>query len=184
MKLTVTNTPLPGVLLIDTVVYEDDRGFFLESWNARDFAAAGLDVKFVQESHSRSRRGVVRGLHYQDARAPLGKLVRCTVGRIFDVAVDLRPGTETFGKWIGVELSAENRRQLYVPEGCAHGFQALTDVAEVQYRQTGLYAPDAEGTLLWNDPDLAIDWPIADAILSDRDRQGQPLRAYLGAPAF
>ncbi len=184
MKLEVIPTPLSGLCVIEVGCFYDERGFFYESWNQRDFAAAGLDVQFVQDNHSRSTRSVLRGLHYQDNRAPLGKLIRCTVGAIFDVAVDLRVRSPTFGKWFGVELSAENKRQLYVPVGFAHGFAVLTDVAEVQYKQTGYYNPAAERVLAWNDPDVGVAWPIARPILSQRDQNGMSLKEYLAAPDF
>jgi len=184
MKITITETPLSGVVLIDTHYFQDDRGFFIETWHQRDYAQAGLTMNFVQEGHSRSGRGVLRGLHYQDMTAPMGKLLRCTVGRIFDVAVDLRVGSPTFGKWVSVELTADNKRQIYIPEGFAHAFQALSDVVEVQYGQTGFYTPSSEGTIAWNDPDLGIEWPIADAVLSERDKRGTSLKQYLEKPAF
>jgi len=138
----------------------------------------------VQEGHSGSRYGVLRGMHYQNMTAPMGKLVRCIVGRIFDVAVDLRVSSPTFGKWYGVELSAENKKQIYIPVGFAHGFATLSDVAEVQYKQTGFYTPAAEGTLAWNDPDVGIEWPISNPILSKRDQNGMRLKEYLKNPAF
>ena len=184
MKITVTKTALEGVVLIDTKYFQDDRGFFIESWHQRDFADAGLTMTFVQEGHSRSARGVLRGLHYQDMTAPMGKLVRCTVGSILDVAVDLRVGSPTFGKWVGVELTADNKRQIYVPEGFAHGFQALSEVVEVQYKQTGFYTPSSEGSVAWNDPDIGVEWPIADPTLSDRDKRANSLKAYQEKPAF
>ena len=184
MRFTVTRTPLDGVILIDPEFFPDGRGFFYETWNARDFAAAGLPANFVQASHSRSARGVLRGLHYQDTRAPLAKLVRCTVGAIFDVAVDLQMGSPTFGRWTGAELSAENKRQIFIPEGFAHGFQALADMVEVQYKQTGYYAPETEGTVAWNDPEIGIAWPIPEPTLSPRDRQARSLEDYRRNPAF
>ena len=184
MPLVVTRTPLEGVVLIDPVVFPDERGFFLETWNQRAYAAAGIPDVFVQDAHSGSSKGVLRGLHYQDMTAPLAKLVRCTVGRIFDVAVDLRAGSPTFGRWFGTELTAESRRQMYVPEGFAHGFQALSDYVEVQYKQTGFYTPSAEGVLLWNDPEVGIAWPLAAAIVSDRDAQGGSLGDHRRAPVF
>ena len=177
-------TPLEGVVLIQPRVFPDARGFFLETWNARDFAAAGLTADFVQDSHSRSTRGVLRGLHYQDRSAPLGKLVRCTVGSIFDVAVDLRQGSPTFGRWTGAELSADNKLQIYIPPGFAHGFQATSDIVEVQYKQTGHYTPSAEGTIAWDDPDVGITWPLAEPILSGRDQQGTSFREYAQRPVF
>jgi len=126
----------------------------------------------------------LRGLHYQDMTAPMGKLVRCTLGRIFDVAVDLRVGSPSFGKWFAIELSAENKKQLYVPVGFAHGFATLSEYAEVQYKQTGFYSPPSEGALLWSDPDIGVDWPIANPTLSKRDRNGMSLKEYLKNPAF
>ena len=184
MKTTLTTTPLEGLVLVDIDYFEDERGFFIESWHQRDFAAADLDLTFVQECHSRSGKGVLRGLHYQDVTVPMAKLLRCTVGRIFDVAVDLRRSSSTFGKWFGIELSAADKRQIYVPVGFAHGFATLTDVAEVQYKQTGFYAPPAEGGIRWNDPDVGVDWPIKDPILSERDRNSQSLAEYSENPAF
>lgn len=184
MKFSVTRTPLEGVLLIEPEFFPDGRGFFLETWNARDFAAAGLEMAFVQDSHSRSERGVLRGLHYQDTSAPLGKLVRCTVGTMFDVAVDLRIGSPTFGLYYGVELSAENKRQVYVPVGFAHGFQAVSELVEVQYRQTGYYTPSAEGSVAWDDPQIGIRWPIGTPTLSERDRKGMTLEEYRRNPVF
>jgi dTDP-4-dehydrorhamnose 3,5-epimerase len=185
MQITVTRTRLDGLLLVDTPFKYDDRGFFLEAWHARDYEQAGLGVRFLQENHSRSQRGVLRGLHFQDMRAPLDKLVRCTTGQIFDVAVDLRVGSPTFGQWFGAELSAETARQMYVPVGFAHGFQALTDIVEVQYKQTGFYAPETETSIAWNDPDIGVAWPLAAPLLSDRDRdRSVSLHQYLEAPAF
>ena len=184
MKTTLLKTPLPDVLVVEIDYFEDERGFFIESWNRRTFAEAGLDVDFTQDNHSRSRKGVLRGLHYQDTSAPLAKLVRCTFGAIFDVAVDLRIGSPTFGQWYGLELSAENKKQLYVPVGFAHGFATLTDFAEVQYKQTGYYAPQAEGCIIWNDSQVGVDWPIDEPILSAKDQAGMSLQAYLKAPAF
>jgi dTDP-4-dehydrorhamnose 3,5-epimerase len=184
MRVHVSTTSLSGVVLIETDCFRDERGFFIEPWNQRDFQAAGLNVTFVQEGHSRSNRRVIRGLHYQDMTAPMGKLVRCTVGEIFDVAVDLRVGSATFGKWFAVELTAENHRQVYIPPGFAHGFQALSAAAEVQYKQTAFYTPSSEGGVLWNDGDLGIPWPISDPLLSTRDTQALHLKDYLRAPAF
>jgi dTDP-4-dehydrorhamnose 3,5-epimerase len=184
MKTHVTPTPLKGLVVIDIDYFKDERGFFIESWHKRDFAAAGLDLEFVQEGHSRSAYGVLRGMHYQNMTAPMGKLLRCTVGRIFDVAVDLRVSSPTFGKWFSVELSSDNQRQIYVPPGFAHGFATLSDSAEVQYKQTGFYTPPSEGTLAWNDPDVGIQWPIATPILSKRDQNGMSFKEYLKRPAF
>jgi dTDP-4-dehydrorhamnose 3,5-epimerase len=184
VKIAVASTPLEGVVIIDAPVFGDERGFFMESWNERAFAAAGLPHRFVQDSHSRSTRGVLRGLHYQDMTAPMGKLVRCTVGAIFDAVVDLRVGSATLGRWYGLELTAENKRQIYIPPGFAHGFQTLTDAAEVQYKQTEFYTPPSEGTIAWNDPDIGIVWPIPSPILSNRDQRGMSLKDYLARPSF
>src|SRR5512136_2640965 len=184
MKPLLTPTPLDDLVVVDIDYFQDERGFFIESWHKRDFAAAGLDLEFVQEGHSRSVGRVLRGLHYQDMTAPMGKLLRCTVGYIFDVAVDLRVSSPTFGKWFGVELSADNKRQIYVPVGFAHGFATLAEFAEVQYKQTGFYTPSSEGTLSWNDPDVGIQWPIAHPTLSRRDQNGMSLEDYLNKPAF
>jgi len=184
LKTRITPTGLDGLVLVDIDFFTDARGFFIEPWNAREFEAAGLPLQFVQEGHSRSAGGVLRGLHYQDLTAPMGKLVRCTLGRIYDVGVDLRLRSTTFGRWFAVELTAENKRQLYLPPGFAHGFLALTDPTEVQYKQTGFYTPSAEGTLAWNDPDVAIPWPVTEPILSARDRSGMSLTAYWKNPAF
>lgn len=178
------DTALPGVIIIEPRVFQDARGFFFESYHAEKFAALGLNEMFVQDNHSRSLKGVLRGLHYQDMRAPMGKLVRCTVGAIYDVAVDLRVGSPTFGKWVGVELSAENFRQLWVPVGFGHGFCVMSEVAEVQYKCTGVYAPETEGVIQWNDPEIGIDWPVTAPVISARDAAGQSLTAYGQSPAF
>ena len=168
---------LPGLVLIEPRLFGDDRGFFMESWNRRTFADAGLDMDFVQDNHSRSAKGVLRGLHYQLQR-PQGKLVRVTAGRAFDVAVDLRRSSPGFGRWHGVELSAVNRLMFWVPPGFAHGFLSLEDGTEFQYKCTDFYDPSDEHSLLWNDPDLGIDWPL-DGIgvpsLSAKDEVGKPL---------
>jgi dTDP-4-dehydrorhamnose 3,5-epimerase len=163
MPITVTPTAIPEVLVMEPKVFGDQRGFFLESFNARDFLeATGLDVTFVQDNHSGSSRGVLRGLHYQTQR-PQGKLVRVAQGEIFDVAVDLRRSSPTFGRWVGEILSAENRRQLWIPPGFAHGFLVLSEWAECLYKATDFYAPDFERTMRWDDKALKIDWPITGA---------------------
>ncbi|MEZ5605713.1 MAG: dTDP-4-dehydrorhamnose 3,5-epimerase [Burkholderiaceae bacterium] len=173
-------TALEGVLILEPAVFGDARGFFMESYNRRRFAAAtGLDVDFVQDNHSRSTRGVLRGLHYQ-LRQPQGKLVRVTQGAVFDVAVDIRPGSPSFGRWVGVELTADNHRQLWVPPGLAHGFVVLSDSADFLYKTTDYYAPEHERCIAWDDPAIGIDWPLAahgiDApLLSAKDRAGLPL---------
>jgi dTDP-4-dehydrorhamnose 3,5-epimerase len=184
MKTHVTTTPLADLLVINVDYFQDDRGFFLESWHKKDFAAAGLPFEFVQDSHSRSSYKVLRGLHYQDMRAPMAKLVRCTVGRILDVAVDLRLGSNTFGRWFSIELSADNKTQLLVPVGFAHGFATLSDVCEVQYKQTEFYRPEAEAGIAWNDRAVGIRWPFTDPILSKRDQNQQSLDEYRRNPAF
>lgn len=184
MGIRVTQTKLDGVLVIEPEVFRDARGFFLESYNKREFAAHGIVHEFVQDNHSRSLHGVLRGLHFQDMSAPQTKLVRCTMGRILDVAVDLRVGSPTFAQWVAVELSAENAKQLLVPVGFAHGFAVLSEVAEVQYKCDAYYAPAAEGVVMWNDPDIGIQWPFDDPILSRRDQAGMSLKAYLADPKF
>ena len=184
MKTHVTTTGLQGLLVINIDFFRDERGFFIESWHKRDFAEAGIPLEFVQDSHSRSGLGVIRGLHYQDMRAPMAKLVRCTVGKILDVAVDLRVSSPTFGKSYTLELSGDNMTQIFVPVGFAHGFASLSDVCEVQYKQTGYYRPETEGGILWNDPDLSIAWPFSDPLLSKRDQNQRSLKQYLQEPAF
>jgi dTDP-4-dehydrorhamnose 3,5-epimerase len=184
MDIRVTPAPLEGVLLIDTDFFRDERGFFIENYHQKRFAEHGIPEIFVQDNHSGSRKGVLRGLHYQDMSAPMGKLVRCTVGAIRDVAVDLRVGSPTFGKWFAVELSAENMRQILVPVGFGHGFITLSETAEVQYKCSGFYRPSAEGTVAWNDPDLAIDWGVSEPVVSKRDQSGMSLPAYRHKPAF
>lgn len=167
---------IPEVVMLEPKVFGDERGFFFESYNEQSFAAViGRSVRFVQDNHSRSTRGVLRGLHYQ-VEQPQGKLVRVIAGEIFDVAVDIRRDSATFGQWVGAMLSAGNRRQLWVPEGFAHGFLVLSDVAEVLYKTTDFYAPEHERCIRWNDPDLDIDWPLnMEPVLSAKDRAGMPL---------
>lgn len=167
-------TELAGVVVIEPKVFEDERGFFMETFHRPRFAAAGIDVEFVQDNHSRSRQGVLRGLHYQLTR-PQGKLVRVVRGSVLDVAVDLRRSSPTFARWFGCELSEANRRQVYVPPGFAHGFCVTSEVAEVIYKCTDVYTPNDERTLLWNDPALGIHWPIANPVVSAKDERGVPL---------
>jgi len=174
--MKVLQTELPGVLLIEPDVYRDDRGFFLESYHARKYAEAGIRVTFVQDNHSRSARGTLRGLHAQ-RRRPQGKLVRVLQGELFDVAVDIRRGSPTFGRWLGLTLSAENFLQCYIPPNFAHGFCALSDCVEFEYKCTDFYDPADEIRLLWNDPDIGIVWPVSAPTLSDKDRAAQPLAA-------
>ncbi|MCK2089480.1 dTDP-4-dehydrorhamnose 3,5-epimerase [Thauera aromatica] len=174
--MKVTQTAIPEVLVLEPKVFGDSRGFFLESFNARAFRdATGVDAVFVQDNHSRSAKGVLRGLHYQ-IRQPQGKLVRVVNGRVFDVAVDLRRRSPTFGKWVGVELSADNHRQLWVPPGFAHGFVVLSDSADFLYKTTDYYAPEYERCLAWNDPAVGVGWPLEGAPqLSGKDAQGKAL---------
>jgi dTDP-4-dehydrorhamnose 3,5-epimerase len=160
MAYKITTTPIDGVLVLEPKVFGDARGFFFESFNARDFAqATGLDVAFVQDNHSKSAKGVLRGLHYQVQHAQ-GKLVRVTQGAVFDVVVDIRKGSPTFGKWFGQELSAENNKQMWIPAGLAHGFLVTSDSAEFLYKTTDYYYPEFERSLLWNDADIGIEWPL------------------------
>ncbi len=175
--MKVHRTAIPDVLLIEPKVFEDKRGFFFESYNQKVFKEKGIDVTFVQDNHSRSRKWVLRGLHYQICM-PQAKLVRVVVGKIFDVAVDIRRSSPTFGKWVGVELSAENKKQLYIPEGFAHGFLVLSDWAEVLYKTTNFYSPECDRTIIWNDPILNIAWPLngQSPVLSDKDRKGVLLK--------
>jgi len=174
--MKANTTEIPGVLVLDPAVFPDDRGFFLETWNARAFQkAVKLDVQFVQDNHSRSSRQVLRGLHYQ-IKKPQGKLVRVSRGRVFDVIADLRKSSPTFGRWIGLEISDLNHHQVWIPVGCAHGFLVVSESADVLYKTTDYYAPEDERCLIWNDPKLAIDWPLAgDPVLSARDRSGLSL---------
>ena len=172
--MKISPTELPDVLIVEPDVHRDDRGFFFESWHAEKFAAAGLDERFVQDNHSRSRRGTLRGLHAQLA-TPQGKLVRASRGAIFDVAVDIRRGSPTFGRHVAVTLSEENFLQLWIPKGFAHGFCALSDEAELQYRCTDFDDPTSEITIAWDDPRIAIPWPIAEPLLSEKDRRGRRL---------
>jgi dTDP-4-dehydrorhamnose 3,5-epimerase len=175
--MNIIATDLPEVLIIEPQVFGDERGFFYESFNARRFAElTGVQRDFVQDNHSRSARGVLRGLHYQLQQAQ-GKLVRVSAGEVFDVAVDVRRHSAHFGKWVGVHLSAENKRQLWVPEGFAHGFLVLSEYAEFLYKTTDYYAPAHERSIRWDDPQLAIDWPLdgLTPVLSAKDQQGSPL---------
>jgi dTDP-4-dehydrorhamnose 3,5-epimerase len=174
--MRVIETAIPDVKLIEPKVFGDDRGFFMETWNAAAFGAAGLDLDFVQDNHSRSSRGVLRGLHYQ-LQQTQGKLVRVTAGSVFDVAVDVRRSSPTFGQWVGYELSAQNKRMLWVPEGFAHGFVTLEDGTDFLYKCTRLYAPEHERAIRWDDPAIGVDWPLGDIVpqLSAKDRAGVDL---------
>lgn len=171
------STSIPDVILIKPKVFEDPRGFFMETYRSDRFKESGIAQEFVQENHSRSQQGVLRGLHYQ-IRNTQGKLLRVVGGEIFDVAVDIRRSSPTFGQWVGMTLSAENRHQLWVPEGFAHGFYVLSEVAEVVYKVTDYYAPEWERSILWNDPQIGIEWPLIPGIettLSKKDLAGKPL---------
>ena len=174
--MRVTPTAIAGVLVIEPTVFADERGFFFESYNERAFAeATGIAAKFVQDNHSRSVKNTVRGLHYQ-IRQPQGKLVRVVAGEIFDVVVDLRRSSPTFGKWEGHRLSAQNKNMVWIPPGLAHGFAVLSEYADFLYKTTDYWAPQHERTLLWNDPELAIAWPLSgEPILAAKDRAGKPL---------
>lgn len=182
--MKVIDTAIPDVLIMEPTVFGDERGFFLESFNQRRFNdAVGREVNFVQDNHSRSAQGVLRGLHYQVVQ-PQGKLVRCTVGEVFDVAVDIRANSSTFGQWVGVHLSAENKRQLWIPEGFAHGFVVLSEIADFQYKATDYYAPEHERAIHWDDPALAIEWPLScPPLLSEKDKKA-PLFADTELPVI
>ena len=172
LSMNVISTSIPDVKLIEPKVFGDARGFFFESFNQKAFnEATGTNHQFVQDNHSRSAKGVLRGLHYQ-IQQPQGKLVRVVRGAVFDVAVDIRKSSPTFGRWVGAELSEDNQHQLWVPPGFAHGFLVLSDMADFLYKTTDYYAPQYERSILWNDSDLNIDWPIGEPILSNKDRQG------------
>ncbi len=174
MPLKFIATSLAGVFIIEPEVFRDGRGFFIETFQQEKYAEGGIDKKFVQDNHSYSTRGTLRGLHYQ-LKHPQGKLVHVVTGEIFDVAVDIRRGSPTFGQWEGVYLSAENHRQIYVPEGFAHGFCVLSDTANVMYKCTDFYTPGDEYGILWSDPAIGIDWPVASKVLSDKDSKNPEL---------
>lgn len=177
--MRIVATRIPDVKILMPKMFADDRGFFQETWNARTFAGLGLDVTFVQDNHSNSAKNVLRGLHYQ-IRHPQGKLMRVARGSVFDVAVDLRRSSSSFGQWVGVEISAQNRQMLWIPPGFAHGFLALEDDTDLIYKCTDYYAPQDERSLMWNDPALGIDWPLPRGTaprLSPKDMTGVPLQA-------
>lgn len=170
-----TSTSIPDVILIEPRVFGDSRGFFMETYRSREFIQAGINANFVQDNHSGSQKGILRGMHYQIKQAQ-AKLVRVVVGEVYDVVVDLRKSSPTFGQWMGISLSAENKRQLWIPEGFAHGFYVVSDWAEFIYKTTDFYAPEWERTLLWNDPQVSISWPLVEnqlPLLSAKDRQGK-----------
>lgn len=171
MPFTFEPTDIPDVILITPRVFDDERGFFLESYKRSDFVAAGITEDFVQDNHSFSTKGVVRGLHYQKNPKAQGKLVRAIAGTIFDVAVDIRKDSPTFGKFVSAELSAENKQMLYVPTGFAHGFAVLSDTAEVAYKTTNEYSGEHEEALLWNDSKIGINWPVSNPVISGKDKE-------------
>jgi dTDP-4-dehydrorhamnose 3,5-epimerase len=179
--MNVIKTALPEVMIFEPKVYGDERGFFFESFSKKIFEEAiGRQIEFVQDNHSKSRKGVLRGLHFQKGEHAQGKLVRCVVGEVFDVAVDVRKDSKTFGQWVGVHLSAENKRQLWIPEGFAHGFLTISETAEFLYKATNYYAPSAEGSILWNDETIGIEWPLSDAPeLSAKDAVAPTLKSVL-----
>ena len=173
-------TGIQGLVVVEPKVFGDNRGYFMETYNYNDFKAAGLDMVFVQDNQSKSKKGVLRGLHFQK-KNPQGKLVRVVSGEVYDVAVDLRKGSDTYGKWYGVLLSAENKKQFYVPEGFAHGFVVMSDTAEFVYKCTRFYDPSDEGGLMWNDPEIGVQWPVpegAELILSEKDQHHKPLKEF------
>ncbi|MCX6029914.1 MAG: dTDP-4-dehydrorhamnose 3,5-epimerase [Chloroflexi bacterium] len=180
----IETTALPGVLIVTPRVFADPRGFFFESYNQEKFRGYGIDTVFVQDNHSKSTRGTLRGLHFQVAPMAQVKLVRCVRGAIWDVAVDIRAGSPTFGQWVGAELTADNFRQIYVPIGFAHGFCVLSDEAEVLYKTSAVYSQTHEQGIAWNDPALNVAWPIADPLLSARDARAGSLADYLAGTPF
>ena len=181
MQIKVESRHLGDVVVVVPEIFQDDRGFFSETFRADQFASLGLPTAFVQDNHSRSTKGVVRGLHFQ-WDPPMGKLMRVTVGAAFLVAVDIRKGSPTLGKWVGIEATAENRRCVWAPAGFARGFCALADGTEIQYKCTGIYSNKAESAVRWNDPAIGIKWPLTDVVGSDKDRNAQPLSQWLASP--
>lgn len=177
-KFTFTKTSIDGVIIVEPTAFGDSRGYFMETYNKEDFVKGGITVDFVQDNQSMSTKGVLRGLHFQKQFSQ-SKLVRCIKGEVFDVAVDLRPNSPTYGKWEGVVLSAENKKQFFIPKNFAHGFLVLSDEAEFVYKVDDFYHPNDEGGLMWNDPDIAIEWPIEDGLeikLSDKDKLHPPFK--------
>ena len=180
MPFRIASEHLNGVVVLETQAFEDDRGFFLEAYRADQFRALGLPAEFLQDNHSRSVRNVLRGLHFQ-WDPPMGKLMRVTLGTAFLVAVDIRQGSPTLGQWVGFEVSAANRKQIWAPAGFARGFCVLSDVAEVQYKCTGVYNSQAESGILWSDPAIGITWPVSQPILSGKDAKAQTLAAWIAS---
>ena len=180
-KFKFTETEIEGVYIIEPIVFGDNRGYFMETYNYNEFKEAGLDMVFVQDNQSKSKKGVLRGLHFQKTHSQ-GKLVRVIEGEVFDVAVDLRKDSKTYGKWVGVILSKDNKKQFYIPEGFAHGFLVLSDEAEFTYKCTDFYHPEDEGGIAWNDPDIGVKWPmegIEKVILSDKDKNNKKLESLI-----
>jgi dTDP-4-dehydrorhamnose 3,5-epimerase len=184
-KFKKIETPIKGLYIIEPKVFGDNRGFFMESWNKRDFEEIGLNMEFVQDNHSKSRKGVLRGLHFQTKNSQ-GKLVRCIKGKVYDVAVDLRKGSKTFGEYFGMELTEENKKMFYIPEGFAHGFLALTEEVEFLYKATNYYTPEYDSGIIWNDKDINVDWPLEkygikeeDLLLSEKDKVQQTYKEYI-----
>ena len=183
-KIKVETCEIEGLKVITPTVFGDERGYFMETYNYKDYAAAGIDMEFVQDNQSMSKRGVLRGLHFQ-INYPQDKLVRVTKGKVFDVAVDLREGSATFGKWYGVILSDENKKQFFIPKNFAHGFLVLSDTAEFVYKCTDFYHPNDEGGLAWNDPDIGVDWPLEDSVeltISEKDQKWTGIKQYKQKP--
>lgn len=176
MPFTFTETELEGLLVITPRVFEDERGYFMETYKESDFQKAGIRERFVQDNHSRSSRGTLRGLHFQRAPHAQAKLVRVTRGSLWDVAVDLRPGSKTYGRWVGIELSESNKKLFFIPAGFAHGFVALEDGTELQYKCSAEYNAQADGGVRWDDPELAIEWPLRDVLVSAKDAALPPLK--------
>jgi dTDP-4-dehydrorhamnose 3,5-epimerase len=181
--LNVIQTSLPGVVILEPEVLADERGFFMETWHAAHFRELGIEANFVQDNHSRSNRGVLRGLHFQEPNGQ-GKLVRCTKGALYDVAVDIRVGSAHFGMWVGVELTEANKKMVWVPAGFAHGFCALTDEADLVYKCTAFYDAKSDRSILWNDPDIGIAWPIRKPLLSAKDAAAPRLKEAKVLPQF
>ena len=181
MKINIESRPLPDVAVIVPEAFQDSRGFFIETYREDEFKANGLPTNFVQDNHSRSVKGVVRGLHFQ-WEPPMGKLMRVSLGSAFLVAVDIRKGSPSLWKWVGIEVSADNRRQDWAAAGFARGFCVLSEVAEIQYKCTGIYSNKGESGILWNDPEIGIKWPVQDVTLSDKDRNAQTLAQWLARP--
>ena len=181
MEFSIEKTKLRDLVVITPEIFKDDRGFFAETYRKDKFSAFGLDMEFVQDNHSKSSKGVVRGLHFQ-WEPPMGKLMRVTQGLAFLVAVDIRRGSPTLGEWVGIEASAENRKEVYAPAGFARGFCVLSEFAEIQYKCTGIYSNKAESGILWNDPEIGIEWPVSDPVLSKKDEQAQTFAEWMSGP--